>query len=240
MHRVVHTRRRLVTSLGMLALLVAQLALAAPVAAGAATCPGLADDPRTQIVVTDGPDMLIGTAGDDIICGRGGDDTIIGQGGFDILRGGDGSDVIRGGDGKDVLYGGRGADILRGGAKADILLGGARAGHPARRAGGRQPHRRRGPRPPQRGTLDGQVPRRGRGGYEGEMRVLAVRGGVRARRCLIGRGYLLSSPVMSLARESVVVGRSRDLPSRTSASLAAASQSILDGFKSRASYADSN
>lgn len=88
-------------------------------------CPGFKDDPRNQIVGTDGDDRLEGTDGDDIICGLDGNDTIFGFGGNDILVGGAGNDDIRGAAGNDQARGGGGRDILRGGGGNDTLKSGA-------------------------------------------------------------------------------------------------------------------
>lgn len=87
-------------------------------------CPGYANDPRNQIVGSDGDDVLTGTSGDDIICGLGGDDTVDGLGGDDVILGGNGKDHLRGEDGKDDIRGGSGRDVLDGGAGKDELLGG--------------------------------------------------------------------------------------------------------------------
>jgi Ca2+-binding RTX toxin-like protein len=77
------------------------------------TCPGFANDLRTQVVGTTGADTLIGTAGNDIICGLGGNDRLIGLGGNDLLLGGDGNDTLLGGAGNDIFDGGPGSDIAQ-------------------------------------------------------------------------------------------------------------------------------
>jgi Ca2+-binding RTX toxin-like protein len=106
------------------------------------SCPGFEDDPRNQVVGTEGDDNLTGTSGNDIICGLGGNDRIeggdgndliiggsgndelLGQGGNDDIRGDAGNDVLDGGPGNDELRGGSGDDVLRGGAGNDLLKGG--------------------------------------------------------------------------------------------------------------------
>lgn len=85
-------RRRLPLTLTTLPLLAL---LAAPSAAGAATC---------TITGTSRPDVLVGTAGPDVICGLGGDDDITALGGNDVIYAGPGWDTIRGGDGDDTIY----------------------------------------------------------------------------------------------------------------------------------------
>jgi len=87
-------------------------------------CPGFENDPRNQIVGTEGDDVLEGTNGPDIICGLGGNDTISGLDGDDVLIGGAGNDTITGGEGNDVLRGGPGSDMLSGEGGDDILRGG--------------------------------------------------------------------------------------------------------------------
>jgi Ca2+-binding RTX toxin-like protein len=90
-----------------------------------AVCPGFENDPRAQIVGTQGDDRLVGTAESEVICGLGGNDVLIGGGGgSDLLLGGPGADTLRGGEGADLLKGGGGADILRGGDGNDVLKGG--------------------------------------------------------------------------------------------------------------------
>jgi acyl-homoserine lactone acylase PvdQ len=79
----------------------------------------------TQILGTDGADVLSGTSGPDVICGYGGRDRLIGLAGNDVLIGGDGKDVLLGGTGRDRLVGESEGDVLRGGKGRDILYGGA-------------------------------------------------------------------------------------------------------------------
>jgi hypothetical protein len=123
---------------------------------GLAQCKGATETllfaPGTEIVGTDGNDVIVGTdaadsvnsgAGADLIClakgndrantgsgkdrafGEGGKDRINGKGGKDTAKGGAGKDVLKGAAGKDKLSGQGGADTLKGGGGADTLKGGA-------------------------------------------------------------------------------------------------------------------
>ncbi|MGO1000175.1 calcium-binding protein [Lysobacter sp. CA196] len=85
----------------------------------------------------DGRDQVYGGAGDDILYGYGGDDILSGDGeywrfggnwfqsGNDIILGGSGNDTVLGGGGDDTLLGEDGNDQLKGGDGIDRLLGGA-------------------------------------------------------------------------------------------------------------------
>ncbi|MCS3743702.1 peroxidase family protein, partial [Rhizobium sp. BK661] len=78
--------------------------------------------PATNLVATEGDDVLVGTPGDDTIDGLGGNDIIFGLAGDDDLRGGAGDDEIFGGLGDDTLAGGDGNDILDGGDGDDTAV----------------------------------------------------------------------------------------------------------------------
>ncbi|MBD1930005.1 calcium-binding protein [Trichocoleus sp. FACHB-90] len=72
---------------------------------------------------TNGNDSnLLGTNGDDIINGLAGDDVLLGRLGNDILNGGTGNDHMEGGFGDDRLDGGAGADRMEGGAGYDLYI----------------------------------------------------------------------------------------------------------------------
>jgi Ca2+-binding RTX toxin-like protein len=100
--------------------------LAAPVAYAAPTCEGRA----VTIVGTPGDDVIAGTTDNDVIHGLAGDDTISGGDDFDIICGGRGKDSLGGfnqqgtDDGYiDTLSGGAGNDGLKGSFE-DRLIGG--------------------------------------------------------------------------------------------------------------------
>ncbi|HEX9822921.1 MAG TPA: M28 family peptidase [Actinomycetota bacterium] len=78
----------------------------------------------TQVIGTDGADILVGEAGADTLCGLDGNDVLRGKGGRDLLLGGDGNDRLRGGAGNDVARGSNGKDIVSGGKGNDRLHGG--------------------------------------------------------------------------------------------------------------------
>ena len=78
--------------------------------------------PATNLVATEGDDVLVGTPGDDTIDGLGGNDVIFGLAGDDDLIGGAGDDEIFGGLGGDTLTGGGGNDILDGGEGDDTAV----------------------------------------------------------------------------------------------------------------------
>jgi Ca2+-binding RTX toxin-like protein len=98
-------------------------------------CPGFGFSNATQVIGTDGPDLLVGGSGDDILCGLGGDDrlrggagrdVLIGEAGRDRLIGGAGRDRLSADTGRDRLSAGGGSDFLEGGNGRDQLRGGAR------------------------------------------------------------------------------------------------------------------
>jgi Ca2+-binding RTX toxin-like protein len=72
--------------------------------------------PESEIVGTEGNDVLTGTAGDDTIQALGGDD---------VLRGGPGADSLDGGPGRDILYVDNSDKAITGGADFDIVYGDA-------------------------------------------------------------------------------------------------------------------
>ena len=78
----------------------------------------------SELIYTDGDDILVGGPEDDIIHGGDGDDDIDGGDGNDVLYGDAGDDLLKGGDGVDGLVGGFGDDRLFGGNGVDALFGG--------------------------------------------------------------------------------------------------------------------
>lgn len=77
----------------------------------------------TNLIGSEGDDILCGTEGDDVIDGLGGNDIIIGRGGNDLLIGGAGDDTISGGEGSDAIAGGDGNDTVTGDQGDDSLVG---------------------------------------------------------------------------------------------------------------------
>ena len=75
----------------------------------------------TNVVGSDGADVIDASGGNDTLSGGGGDDFLSGHAGNDNLRGGEGSDQLVGGD--DSLFGNEGDDTLVGGAGDDLLQG---------------------------------------------------------------------------------------------------------------------
>jgi len=84
----------------------------------------LGTDGREVLLSQDGDDRLVGRAGADALIGQGGDDRIHAGAGADLVLGGSGQDVIRGVWGNDLLYGGSGNDWIAGNAGNDTLIGG--------------------------------------------------------------------------------------------------------------------
>jgi Ca2+-binding RTX toxin-like protein len=85
----------------------------------------LIDLTPSEIIGTEGDDVLTGTNRRDLISGLGGDDIIQGLAGNDQLFGGDGNDLIAAGDGNDTVEGNAGRDDIVGGDGNDLLEGGA-------------------------------------------------------------------------------------------------------------------
>jgi len=93
----------------------------------------LAGSYSSNLVASDGNDILVGTVdadelsggnGNDIMWGHEGDDTFIGDDGDDVLIGGIGNDMLDGCLGDDVIVGEAGNDNLWGRTGNDILYGG--------------------------------------------------------------------------------------------------------------------
>ncbi|MGO4914896.1 Hint domain-containing protein [Pseudogemmobacter sp. W21_MBD1_M6] len=72
----------------------------------------------------DGNDTIYGKDDDDLIYGGNDDDTVFGGIDNDTIYGGDGDDSLSGDEGDDVINGDRGNDTLTGGAGIDALSGG--------------------------------------------------------------------------------------------------------------------
>lgn len=86
----------------------------------------------TNVVGTQGGDLIDGDenadtiqgqAGNDVLVGNGGNDELYGDGGNDTLTGNAGNDTLYGNGGNDSLVGGTGVNFLEGGSGADTLDG---------------------------------------------------------------------------------------------------------------------
>ena len=108
----------------VVALVLAGMALALPLASGVALALTKVGGPRG--------DTLMGTKGPDKLLGRGSSDWIDGRGGKDVIRGGPGGDNVLspaigeldggGGGGADDISGGTGADDLSDGPMGDAAV----------------------------------------------------------------------------------------------------------------------
>ncbi len=94
---------------------------------------------NTELIGTDGADILSGSSGADTISGGSGADLISGGGGNDVIYGNKEADTIFGNDGADTIFGGQndgpettnnglsaqrqGIDVLNGGAGNDLIYG---------------------------------------------------------------------------------------------------------------------
>jgi uncharacterized repeat protein (TIGR01451 family) len=95
---------------------------------------GSASIQTVACTITSNATQVLGTEGNDVICGGpaaqdiyagGGDDVVFGGGGNDRISGGPGNDTLFGGDGNDQLAGDAGDDKLYGNAGTDAVAGGA-------------------------------------------------------------------------------------------------------------------
>ena len=78
----------------------------------------------SEVVGSDGNDLLNGYDGIDFMSGGAGNDTLNARDGDDTLDGGEGDDALDGGNGNDHLVGGLGNDKLEASDGDDVLIGG--------------------------------------------------------------------------------------------------------------------
>jgi Ca2+-binding RTX toxin-like protein len=112
-------RLALCAGLGISIALLIELAPQGYAGSGAETCRG-----KRATIVDFANSEIIGTDGNDVIATGDGEDVVVGRGGADIICPGPQADDVRGGAGPDVGTGQKGNDLVRGGPGDDRLIGG--------------------------------------------------------------------------------------------------------------------